>query len=219
MKRTRRTIAMFSSLASLLCLLQLSPALAGPAEDYSEGSKHYESGDLITALPPLRKAADAGHASAQALLAEILQQADSGPEAIAYFRKAAVQGNADGQFGLGSMLAAGEGEDKNLGEALKWITKAAEQGHKLAINELALAYITGQLGVTEKQQQSADALRWINIAAENGYITAMEKLASAYRNGELGLAVDLKLADQWTETTRKALGLKKERRRNRSSDK
>jgi TPR repeat protein len=215
MTRRQRSIAHLASLVGLLCLVHGNPALAGPAEDYAEGNSRYAAGDLIAAMPSLRKAADAGHASAQALIAEILQQADEGPEAVTYYRKAALQGNADGQFGLGAMLAIGEGVAKDIKEARKWITLAAEQGHKLAINELALAYINGNLDIPEAERESAAALRWISAAADNGYVTAMERMATAYRNGEFGLEADQKTADQWSEKTRKALGLKQLRRKNR----
>lgn len=215
MTRRHRSIAFLAGLVGLLCLVHGSPALAGPAEDYAEGTKRYTAGDLIAAMPPLRKAADAGHAAAQALLAEILQQADEGPEAITYYRKAALQGNADGQFGLGSMLAVGEGAPKDIKEARKWITLAAEQGHKLAIHELAFAYINGNLDINEAERQGTQALHWIRAAADNGYVTAMERMAAAYRSGDFGLDVDIKTADEWTEKTRKALGLKQQRRKNR----
>lgn len=213
MKRTRYSLTSVASLASILALLHAGPAQAGPAEDYAEGTRQrYAVGDLIAAMPLLRRAADAGHAAAQAAIGEILDHADSDGEAIEYFRKSAAQGNADGQFGLATMLVAGEGAPKNLAEARKWIVMAAEQGHKIAINELAQAYIVGGLDIPDDKRQSAEALRWIRTAADNGYLTAMDKMAAAYRTGELGLAIDLKAADQWAEKTRKIRGAPKGRR-------
>ena len=43
-------------------------------------------------------------------------------------RKAADQGLASGQFGLGSMYANGNGVPKCEMEAVKWYRKAEEQG-------------------------------------------------------------------------------------------
>lgn len=206
-----------AKLALLLLLLSFGPAQAGPVEDYTQGAKLYAAGDLVGAMPLLRTAADAGHAAAQAAIAGILDRSDSDAEAIEYFRKAADQGNADGQFGLGAMLSNGEGAPKNLAEARKWIVRAAEQGHKLAINELALAYMNGGLEFSEEARRSPDALRWIRAAADNGYVTAMEKLAVAYRSGELGLTADAKTADQWAEKVRKAKGIRPQGRRARRS--
>ncbi|MFA7269582.1 MAG: tetratricopeptide repeat protein [Sterolibacterium sp.] len=208
-----------TGMAASLVILHAGHVQAGPAEDYAEGAKHYATGDLVTAMPLLTRAAKAGNAAAQAALGAILDQADADEEAIGYFRKSAAQGNADGQFGLGVMLSSGEGAPKNLTEARKWITLAAEQGHKGAINELALAYINGGLDIPENVRQSAEALRWIRAAADNGYLTAMEKLAVAYRSGELGLNVDPKLAEQWTDKIRKASGAPKGRRNKRSTEK
>jgi TPR repeat protein len=218
MKLTRHSFASAASLAAVLAILHAGHAQAGPAEDYAEGSKQYADGDLIAAMPLLQRAADAGNAAAQAAMGEILDQADSGPEAIEYYRKSAAQGNADGQFGFGTMLAAGQSAPKNLVEGRKWILLAAEQGHKLAINELALAYITGGLDIPDAARQSAEALRWIRAAADNGYLTAMEKLAAAYRGGQLGLAIDVKAAEQWDEKIRKVRGIRQGRRNNRNAN-
>lgn len=212
MKLAYHSVASAASMAAVIAGLHCGLAQAGPVEDYTEGAKRYAAGDLIAAMPLLRRAADAGHAAAQAAIGEIVDQADSKEEAFGYFSKSAAQGNADGQFGLGIMLASGEGAPKNLAEARKWISLAAEQGHKIAINELASAYITGALDIPENARQSAEALRWIRTAADGGYLTAMERLAAAYRSGELGLSVDLKAADQWAEKIRKLRGISKGRR-------
>jgi len=213
MKYIRYSLTSGISLISFLAALHAAPAQAGPAEDYAEGTRQrYAVGDLIAAMPLLRRAADAGHAAAQAAMGEILDHADSDPEAIEYFRKSATQGNADGQFGLATMLAVGEGAPKDLAGARKWIVLAAEQGHKIAINELAQAYIIGGLDIPDDKRQSAEALRWIRAAADNGYLTAMDKLAAAYRTGDLGLGIDIKAADQWVEKIRKIRGAPKKRR-------
>lgn len=74
MKLKHRTLGSFASLAGLLAILYGTPVVAGPNEDYKEGSSRYAAGDLIAAMPALRKAADAGHAQAQALIADILTQ-------------------------------------------------------------------------------------------------------------------------------------------------
>jgi TPR repeat protein len=217
MKAVRNTCSGAIRLIALLGLLHGSAVLAGPAEDYEEGAKHYARGDLIAAMPPLRKAADAGNAQAQAMLAEIFAQSDSGAEAVAYYRKAALQGNAAGEFGLGAMLAGGEGAPKDVAEGRKWITRAAEQGHKQAINELALAYMNGNLDIPAETRGGDEAMRWIRAAADNGFLPAMERLALAYRNGELGLSADAKAASQWDEKVRKVLGLREGRRNKRSN--
>ena len=57
--------------------------------------------------------------------------------ARAWMRLAADQGNADGQYGLGAMYAAGEGVSRDADAARQWIERAASQGHAQAINALA----------------------------------------------------------------------------------
>lgn len=189
-------------------------ALASPAsdEDYQKGLKAYQSDDVMGAMPLLKRSADAGHAGAQAVLAYILDKAELDEEAIAYYRKAAEQGNPDGQFGLGSMYSAGEGVKRDLGEARRWTTKAAEQGHTQAINVLAQAYLSGDLGVTEEERKGAQALSWIRRAADNNYIPALEALSGAYRTGGYGLAPDAQQADKLAATVRQLKGLGKDGR-------
>lgn len=217
MRFTRHTLAAVANLAALLAVFHALPAQAGPAEDYAEGSKHYFTGDIVAAMPPLRRAADAGHPAAQAILGSILDHADSDAEALAYFRKAAAQGNADGQLGLGNMLVAGEGVAKNVAEGRKWIEQAAAQGHVMATNVLAQAYMNGGLEIPEPERQGAAALRWIAAAADHGYLAAMEKLAAAYRNGDFGLTVDAKTAKQWEDKIEKLRPPRQTRRKPRSN--
>lgn len=170
-------------------------ALAAAEEDYREGFKFYQTGDVTTAMARLKKAADVGHAPAQVLLADILDQAEFNEEAVSYYRKAAEQGNADGEFGLGGMIASGEGIKRDAAEARMWITRAADKNHQRAIAALAQAYISGGLGIEEKQRGGEEARRWIVRAADSSYLPALDYLAKSYRTGMLGLSVDLKQAE------------------------
>ena len=170
-------------------------AFAAAEDDYREGFRFYQTGDVTTAMARLKKAADVGHAPAQVLLADILDQAEFNEEAVSYYRKAAEQGNADGEFGLGSMIANGEGVKRDAAEARKWITRAADKNHARAIVTLAQAYINGGLAIEEKQRNGEDARRWITRAADSSYPPALDHLAKAYRTGMLGLAVDVKQAE------------------------
>ncbi len=58
------------------------------------------------------------------------------PEAVKWYRKAAEQGNANGQNNLGLMYYHGTGVAKDMVEARKWFEKAAEQGHTKAAEML-----------------------------------------------------------------------------------
>jgi TPR repeat protein len=57
-------------------------------------------------------------------------------EAVKWFRKAAEQGNATGQYNLGIMYENGYGVTKDYSEAVKWYRKAAEQGYENAKSAL-----------------------------------------------------------------------------------
>lgn len=189
--RKRRAIVL---LAALLAW-QGWAAAASSEEDFHAGSQAYRRGDVVQAVVLLRKSADAGHAPSQTLLAYILDKAGANEEAVAYYRRAAAQGDPEGGFALGLMYAAGEGVERDLAQARRWIAHAAEMGHAGAINTLASAYIRGELGIDEPQRNSANALRWVRMAADSGYLPAMEDLAAAYRTGAYGLAIDVREAE------------------------
>ncbi|MBI2311706.1 MAG: sel1 repeat family protein [Betaproteobacteria bacterium] len=189
---------------ALLIAVLTAPAVAGPKEDYEQGERSYRAGDVIGAMAQLKKSADAGHAPAQALLGEILDRAEFDEDAVELFRKAAEQGNADGELGLGLMYASGEGVKRDVAQAVKWVSSAAQKGHARAINTLAQAYLNGDWGLVEGKRDNGVALGWIRKAAEGNYLPALDGLARAYRNGEFGLAPDAEQVKVW-ESKAKAL--------------
>jgi len=183
------------------CLFALAagPAAAGTVEDYEAGLKSFQVGDIVGAMNPLRSAANAGHAKAQVLLAEILDRSEFDEDAVALYRKAAEQGDPDGMFGLGAMIVAGEGvAKKDVPAGRAWIQKAADLGHRQATQVIAQAYLKGELGFSEAECASPTALHWIQLAAETDYLPAIDALASAYASGnQWGLAINKGLAEQY----------------------
>lgn len=190
-------------------------ASAGQEEDFAAAMLSYRRADFSTAIPLLRKVADAGHAEAQAVLASILDAADSDEEAVAYYRKSAAAGNLDGIFGLGGMLANGEGVAKDVKQARSLYLRAAEAGHKPAISAMAQAYIRGELDIPEDQRKGQEALSWINRAADDGFVLAIETLEKAYRTGDFGLAVDIQKADLLKKKLMTISGAKEKKGRRR----
>jgi uncharacterized protein len=176
---------------------------AGPTEDYASGKDAYGHGDVRTAISFLRKSADQGHAPSQALLGQILDQSEQNEEAVKYFRLAAEQKDADGYFGLATMYAAGEGVKKDPKAAREWMTKAAEAGHPLAVQTMALAYMKGGLGIEEGERATPVALGWIERAAAMDSLPAIDRLAVAYRKGDYALPVDTKKAEELEARARK----------------
>ncbi|HET9653503.1 MAG TPA: tetratricopeptide repeat protein [Usitatibacter sp.] len=177
-------------------LLLAAAAWAGPAEDFASGKSAYERGDVRTAISFLRNSADQGHAPSQALLAQILDQAEQNEEAVKYFRLAAGQGNPEGYYGLATMYASGEGVPRDLKAAREWMTKAAEAGHPQAVQSMALAYMQGGLDIAEPDRATPAALGWIQKAAAIDSLPAIDRLAVAYRKGDFSLPVDAKKAEE-----------------------
>lgn len=146
-------------LARLLLIGVLSaglPAVAGgdPGAQFQRAKRLIGSGDLVTGMKLLREAAEAGHAPAQAALGEILDRAEEDAEAVTWYRKAAEQGNAAGQFGLGMAYAAGEGVARDPVQAEAWVRKAALQDYVNAVDVLAQAYRKGDLGLAPDPQHA-----------------------------------------------------------------
>lgn len=176
--------------AALVSLAMVWPAWAGVEDDYRAAEGMYLRGDIIGAMPVLRTGADKGHAPSQVLLAEILDRAEFNEEALGYYRKAAEQGSAAGEFGLGTMYEAGEGVKKDPQQAYFWYTRSAERGHEPAIIALAAAHIAAMRGKATAPADGERAGLWILKAAEFNYPPAIEALAIAYRDGGFGLQPD-----------------------------
>lgn len=216
MVKQKTTFRMIRVLAAMVFVGATIPlAMAGAEEDFKEGMISYQRADFANGIPLLRKSADAGHAQAQAVLASILDAADSDEEAVIYYRKSASLGNLDGVFGLGTKIAVGEGVKKDEKEGLALIQRAAEAGHKDAIGAMAQAYIYGELGISVEQRKSGDASKWITQAADLGFIVALEAMEKAYRSGDFGFAADVSKADAVKKKllTIKGVSEKKGRRR------
>ena len=85
-------------------------------------------------------------------------------EAVNWYRKAAEQGHARGQFNLGLMYANGRGVTKDEAEAVNWYRKAAEQGYASAQNSLGVMYKNGY-GVPKDETA---AYMWFLLAGGQG---------------------------------------------------
>ena len=172
----------------------IETAWAAPQDDYSIGRKAYLSGDVVSAMAPLKRAADAGYAPAQSLYAYILDKAEYNDEAAQYFRRAAEQGDADGQYGLGLLYAAGEGVARDPAAAREWLERAGNQNHALAVVALSQAFLSGRFGF-KTDPADATGLGWVRKASTLDSIPALAYLAQGYRNGAFG-AADLKEAER-----------------------
>ncbi len=82
-------------------------------------------------------------------------------EAAKWYRLAAEQGHAGGQFNLGLMHWLGVGAPHDYAEAVTWFRRAADQGDEKAQFALGLSYLHGQ-GVA---QDLVAAYMWFDLAA------------------------------------------------------
>ena len=198
---------------------------ASPAQYFDAAEKYEKDGDMITSLELYRRAADGGHAEAQARYAYRVYVSSHYKQALDYYRKSAAQGNIEGQFGVAMMIGAGDGGiQKDLVEARKWYVLAMNGGHKMALKTLAYACI----GVDEKIREElsrtnrkrlelldhdnpimcgSEELALIKRAADDNDIHAIQTLAKAYRLGMYGLAVDLKMAADLEAKDKKLRGI------------
>lgn len=171
-------IARFSTGWAAALVLVATSALAGPAEDYAAGKKAYLTDNLPDAMNLLGRASAAGYAPAQALLGQIMDRAGESAQAMALYRRAAAQGDPDGQFGLATMYAIGEGVSRDHAEAVRLLELAAGQAHGPAALTLGEAYLDGELGL---EQDPAQGMALIQGAAAAGYAPAQGKLDALAR--------------------------------------
>lgn len=184
-------------------------AIPSPEEDYQAAINADNRGDMMEAGRLYLRAAERGHAAAQADFAIGLRNASMHKSAFEFFRKSAEQGNTLGMRGLAAMYAESGVAvvAQDLAEARKWYTRAADAGDTNAIYVMADAYINGTLGLGEAERDSPEALSWIKRSADIDQPAAMQALADAYRAGKLGLVADPKQADEWVAKMNKVLGI------------
>ena len=136
-------------------VLCAAAAQADPQQDTERAEASFRSGDLITAMAMLRKAADQGYAPAQARLADLLDAAEQDAEAVALYRKAAEQGDPAGEYGLSRMMVSGEGVARDPQQALALLRKAVARLYAPAIEALARAHRAGSMGLPRDPQEAA----------------------------------------------------------------
>ena len=134
---------------------------------------------------------DVGHVEAE----ETNQGANTSPlvrRLAERYRQAAERGDAEAQFELGYMYAAGIGLPADSAEAASWYRKAAAQGHASAQYNLGFLYHHGD-GILKNTTQAAILYR---RAAEQGHAEAQNNLGLLYVQGD-GVLKDFSQAVMW----------------------
>jgi TPR repeat protein len=181
----------------LAALLTGAAVAAAPADDHQRGLQAYQRGDVVGAMTALRRAAQAGHAPSQTLLAYILNHAGLSDEAAGLYRDAAAQDDPEAHAGLAALYLTGRGVAKDEKLALAHFSKAADLGHAASVELLANAYVRSQYGLEPQGRDAAAALQAWRRAAQQGHLASAEALARAYQTGQSGVAQDAAQAAAW----------------------
>ena len=116
-------------------------------------------------------------------------------EAQVWYRKAAKQANALPEYNdaeLAAISSRGPIELRDLAEAAKWWTAAAEHGDPLAQYEIGLCFASGS-GVKKSDRE---ALRWWQKAAQQDEMYALDAIGDFYAGGR-GVKQDYAEAIRW----------------------
>jgi len=112
--------------------------------------------------------------------------------ALAKWRTAAQQGDADSQANLGVLYSKGQGVAQDYKEAVRLYKLAAQQGNATGQSNLGFMYDEGK-GVA---QDYVEAVRWYKLAAAQGNAKAQTNLGVSYGKGQ-GVAQDFITAHMW----------------------
>ena len=160
--------------AGVLSCLGTSLAFAGPEEDNALAEKEFARGDLVVSMGLWRKAAQAGYAPSQVWLGDLLDKAEEDTLAVEWYQKAADQGSAGGEYGLGQMYLKGEGVKKDLAQGRQYIEKAATKDHVEAVKWMMAFYRQGDMGAPVDNAK-ADAWEAKLMAILPGYTKPVAK--------------------------------------------
>lgn len=111
-----------------------------------------------------RWAAEAEYDFAQYALGKLLQSQNRMGEAVSWYEKAVVQGNACAAYRLGKLYLAGKDVPKDVPKAVAYLTDSAEQGNQYAQYALGKLYLTGR----DMKQDRERAWRWFYQSASQG---------------------------------------------------
>lgn len=121
-------------------------------------------------------------------------------KAVQWYRRAASLGDTPALYKMGMILLKGLlGQQKNVGEAINMLKRAAERADKdnpHALHELALIYEANS-GNERIIQDEAYSLQLFHQAADLGYKFSQFRLGQAYEYGLLGCPIDARTSIAW----------------------
>jgi TPR repeat protein len=112
--------------------------------------------------------------------------------------RAAELGDAEAQLRIAYRYELGAWYDDVAEEAVKWLERAAEQGHVGAQWELAVQCCPEfDRDLPPLRDDPATTLLWMRAAAEQGHADAIGRMAEIYERGLAGVAPDFDEATKW----------------------
>ncbi|GHT45707.1 hypothetical protein FACS189454_05630 [Planctomycetales bacterium] len=147
----------------------------------------------------MQKKADAGDVKAQLELGFHYDTDGNYEDAMKWYRKAADNGSAAANVGIGFLILNGQGVPQNKEKGKEIIRKSvdgllneAKQDEPIAQVIMGWCYDSGN-GVTEDK---SEAVKWFRKAAEQGNAVAQNNLGDCYYNGN-GVTEDKSEAVKW----------------------
>jgi TPR repeat protein len=152
----------------------------------------------------MRRAAEAGNASAQFNWAQILVSENPGDKglhlALPFYEKSARQGVADSQYAVAQVyVTLKDVPAEKKARAREWLERAATAGFDTAQLDMGLWLVNGVAGDRDYEK----GFEWLRIAAHRGNVVAQNKLAHLYVNA-LGTRPDPVEAAKWYVLSRRA---------------
>ncbi len=97
-------------------------------------------------------------------------------ESFKWWRKAAELGDIEAQYKVGQSYFLGFGAEQDIKQALYWLSRPAQNGHKDAQFKVGFIY-------DEYYDDFDKAFQWYNKAAQQGHVEAQYHLAQCYEDG------------------------------------
>jgi TPR repeat protein len=147
-------------------------------------NKEQLQGMLEQALGDVRKKAEAGDPKSQVSMGEYLETKIGGQDlksAAEFFKKAAGQNDAAGQYHMGRVLMKGLGVGKDEIQGLRYLNLSAGQGYDQAQYYLGVVYFDGTETIREDRILAA---RYFKLAADQGLKQAQNSYGFMLLNGD-----------------------------------
>ena len=163
-----------------------------PIGDYAD-NKAVQLAPSSEEAKTLNAAASAGNKVAQFQLGLSYLEQGRTNEGVALIRKSANQNQPAAQYRLAKLYEIGEGVSQDSEMARQLTERAAANGNRIAMHDLALYYAEGRGGVTADLPTAA---KWFEKAAERGVVDSQFNLGVLFESGQ-GLPKNVNDAFVW----------------------